>query len=772
MSKRIIFHIGPPKTGSSAIQHFLHHHRTELASFGILYPNHTVDENGISSGNARVVCSADERGRLILDSKKLIRALDAFENEKNYHTLLLSSESFFRILDDVIEQVPGVEIVCFIRNPVEFQLSIYNQSVKRHGNHKPFTPRTKLNLGQWEKLLVANNQLLPDLFHCFAYKSPDDQGSIIGDLLKVLHIEEDVSVSTTSVNVSYSFAALELKRCLNQFPIASLQRELDTYLQATSQHSPRYRLIDDEALTQCQQQLEAAMCRFRSLLTPAEWKLIAEAQAQLTLLPFVDQAHSEDKVAELVMQLHQERPSLYRALANVLAQNKNPKTNNFIPSLFKVSLLARLAGGLVLWRRNLVGSLKERITQGEHISKETSCGFGAIRCANVDILIQEKGANPAIVKGGLRGEALPDFAQQYRHHPIYKSDDRPISATDMSSLSKSQASLKTRRGVYYYGGPVFNNFGHFLAECVHRLAALSEARRLDTISKVVFLPQRYSRKRGLPTPVLPPHFYAILAYFGIAKKDVLLPTKSFVAANLWIAPQQSVFRSRTGISEPYRQFLVSREKAAGIKADPSKPKKIYISRTGFLLRGAFAGESVLEAMFAKQGFFIMKPENLSLQEQLIYYKSAEVLIFAEGTALHVLELLGEIPGKIVVLQRRKHADKMFTPLLAKRCDEVVCFSEVHDLQSLYFAPSAKRPAYGSALSVLDSHALAAFLETHAQCRALDTDLFKQQASKDISLYYQTYKTKRLSSHLHLLSRFTDQVSKLLAAGILSTPPKF
>ena len=114
-----------------------------------------MDENGISSGNAREICAPDPEGRLALDHQKLTNVLNAFENNPKAHILLLSSESFFRIIDDIIQAVPDAEIICFLRNPVEFQLSIYNQSVKRHGNQRPFAPGKRLNLGQWESILLT-----------------------------------------------------------------------------------------------------------------------------------------------------------------------------------------------------------------------------------------------------------------------------------------------------------------------------------------------------------------------------------------------------------------------------------------------------------------------------------------------------------------------------------------------------------------------------------------------------------------------------------------
>lgn len=168
----------------------------------------------------------------------------------------------------------------------------------------------------------------------------------------------------------------------------------------------------------------------------------------------------------------------------------------------------------------------------------------------------------------------------------------------------------------------------------------------------------------------------------------------------------------------------------------------------------------------------MKPEALSLQQQLSYYKSADIVIFAEGAALHVLELLGHIAAKIVIIQRRKLAAKMFIPLLQSRCKEVVSFSELYELPSLFLTSPSNKPAHGSSLSVLDSAALAAFLELHATCKSFDRDVFKSQAKADIQHYYQTYSAKVAATNPALLSRFEDKVTKLVAEGILNAPPEY
>jgi hypothetical protein len=47
----VVFHIGAPKTGASAIQKFLLENRQALKSLGFYYPEHALDENGVSGGH-------------------------------------------------------------------------------------------------------------------------------------------------------------------------------------------------------------------------------------------------------------------------------------------------------------------------------------------------------------------------------------------------------------------------------------------------------------------------------------------------------------------------------------------------------------------------------------------------------------------------------------------------------------------------------------------------------------------------------------------------
>jgi hypothetical protein len=81
--------------------------------------------------------------------------------------------------------------------------------------------------------------------------------------------------------------------------------------------------------------------------------------------------------------------------------------------------------------------------------------------------------------------------------------------------------------------------------------------------------------------------------------------------------------------------------------------KVYLTRSGLGKRyGRFACEDYLEHLLAAEGYDIVAPESLTIQEQIALYQTSERLIFAESSAVHLYSLVRR-PGQIAaVIQRR------------------------------------------------------------------------------------------------------------------------
>lgn len=131
----ICLHIGHGKTGSSFIQSSLAAAGDTLNAHGIAYPivgkqAEAAHAGGTSSGNFYPRPGA---------SKALFKLWEQAPQPR----LLISSEAIFirvltgqmDIFEDIATRYPGVplKVICYLRDPVEHAISLYQQQVKRGG---------------------------------------------------------------------------------------------------------------------------------------------------------------------------------------------------------------------------------------------------------------------------------------------------------------------------------------------------------------------------------------------------------------------------------------------------------------------------------------------------------------------------------------------------------------------------------------------------------------------------------------------------------------
>lgn len=237
----VFIHIGPPKSGTSAIQKWLNEHREYLLTNGVYYPEHEVDENGVSSGNLLSLFSPDE-GDFVLDKKKLTDTLEQF-SASGAEKLLLSSEFFFKRMEQLAEQIPNAIFVGYLRFPLEVAESSYNQGVKRHAQVNAFglpaTPRAY----QLEILSRLINKIGKERFILRPYHQACFKGnSILNDFLSLFNVVP-INVSSRKVNTSYTLEGLEFKRWFNQLNLGSLQEDMDRFLQREQSGTQSYSFV-------------------------------------------------------------------------------------------------------------------------------------------------------------------------------------------------------------------------------------------------------------------------------------------------------------------------------------------------------------------------------------------------------------------------------------------------------------------------------------------------------------------------------------------------
>ncbi|MBT0585037.1 sulfotransferase domain-containing protein [Alteromonas oceanisediminis] len=326
--KKVIIHIGPPKTGTSAIQKWLRENQTQLSDAGIFYPPHTVDANGVSSGNFLSLLSQKTRQtQYFFDVQKSQKLLSDFETMP-HHTLLLSSERFYNHLLDLFLWLPQAKYVFYIRHPLDLIESSYHQEVKRHQRVAPFNLADNTRFSRLCAFLMVCSEMSIEPMLRFYDCELQRGSSLIADFTDVLGIRSITPINNQKINSRFGFGELELMRFCNQFFDPKqmkrldswLLRSLDFWLQRESQNqapfsfisraqaeaSKRSMLDQLSGITQVYPELlqKGNVVKKLTLLASAEWHL-----------PFKDQSESWEEVLIAWQKLKKEKIHIAAVIA-------------------------------------------------------------------------------------------------------------------------------------------------------------------------------------------------------------------------------------------------------------------------------------------------------------------------------------------------------------------------------------------------------------------------------------------------------------------------
>jgi hypothetical protein len=99
-----------------------------------------------------------------------------------------------------------------------------------------------------------------------------------------------------------------------------------------------------------------------------------------------------------------------------------------------------------------------------------------------------------------------------------------------------------------------------------------------------------------------------------------------------------------------------RRVVAGEDGGPSG-RRIYLSRAEVpARRGLLLGEAHLEMLFEAEGYEIVRPEELSPEEQIALYRQADCIAGTEGSPFHLVAFAARADARVAVLRRRLGPD--------------------------------------------------------------------------------------------------------------------
>lgn len=232
-------------------------------------------------------------------------------------------------------------------------------------------------------------------------------------------------------------------------------------------------------------------------------------------------------------------------------------------------------------------------------------------------------------------------------------------------------------GEYLFAGALVGHFGHQISEFTHRLWPL-----FKRPYKVIFVASDgYTQ--------VPAFLKELVAFFG--GESIVVVSEHTIVEKLTIA------ESGKFLTQPVKQWYLEKLNEFWSRKPCNKdlyPKKLAVLRS-HLQTGRIVGERHLEDHLKEAGYFLFRPEDFGLIEQINFYRAADSVIFSEGSAIHGLDVAPSIAAKAIVLMRRT-GSRIGKDTLEPRCAHYHEFDEVTAITTL----SSKG---GNDLSVVPIH---------------------------------------------------------------------
>ena len=201
-----------------------------------------------------------------------------------------------------------------------------------------------------------------------------------------------------------------------------------------------------------------------------------------------------------------------------------------------------------------------------------------------------------------------------------------------------------------FAGYFVRHWGHFLMDCLGRSWALLDERFKDY--KVAYLTRNGQKIDG--------NYKRFFDLLGVAERmiDVQQPTMfSEVIIPINLASEE--YHSPL-FFEPFR--YVGRKVSNSIEV----PDKVYFSRLHFSsAKNKEIGERVIQNQFERNGFTVMYPEELSLDEQIAVFNKSETVVCVNGTIPLNIMFANQVNTLLVL--NKMSLEHMNLSIVCKRC---------------------------------------------------------------------------------------------------------
>lgn len=284
----LLLHIGPGKTGSSAIQAWLSRKSEELARCGFLYPRPEGEAKEFTGNGQGLAGLLNEPRSVKADRfpevlEKVLVSYRSFADEMRCHTILLSSEFFPTSLRENLELFKqraelyfNLKVVGFVRDPYWWLWSCWGQSVKRAGMYKDFATYA---LKEASVLSETISQFVShfDNVQLLVYQANE----LLKSFTRAIGVPDELVDSDLDKNVNRSLCRNEIEVLLavnRTFQDAALSQRISDQMLRLNPHAAPYKVFDPLLAATIREANEPALATIRRLIINPEVPLIDDAE--------------------------------------------------------------------------------------------------------------------------------------------------------------------------------------------------------------------------------------------------------------------------------------------------------------------------------------------------------------------------------------------------------------------------------------------------------------------------------------------------------------
>ncbi len=202
-------------------------------------------------------------------------------------------------------------------------------------------------------------------------------------------------------------------------------------------------------------------------------------------------------------------------------------------------------------------------------------------------------------------------------------------------------------------GNAKNHFGHFILEHLNRAWALCGTQYHNM--HIVLID-------NLSLDSVPGYIYKFLELMGVGCERVFILKQTTRFRNVFVPGQ--AYNMHTFVSDKYIdafKFMAKNVPDADVVYD-----RVYLSRDALSV-GRTYGEKYVQSIFEQNGFHVVYPEKLSLENQIALMKNCRVLAGCAGTALHMALFMPRGGTVIQIKRNKKKRDSATSQYLINKC---------------------------------------------------------------------------------------------------------